>query len=250
MSEDLLLQINNKLNHKRIEIYEIIDTTNDNGEILLKFSEQQKYDENFDYTVSLLSAECSSMFPNIIKDKNNLLHVSVQDQLDTLRFETGAYEIEDINRQIQDFLPNELVIIELDKATGKSKIKLKPTVKIHFDQEKSIREILGYNESIILDKSINNSPNICNVMETQKIFIYLDIIKGSWFNGKPSSILYSFSNDIGFGMPISIKPKHKQESLLFKHTFNEIKFNFKNEKGDPINFMNTPVILTLEIRQV
>jgi hypothetical protein len=244
--------LNNKLSHKRIEVYEIIGTPNTEGVIVERFSETQHYNQLFDYFVSLLSIECGSYFPNIIKGKNNLLKISIDAHHTerTIEFETGAYEIEDINNHIQDVVPNELIKIEIDKGTGKSKIKLKPTVKIHFDIENSIRSILGYNTDIVLDKELNISPNMCNVMNTQKIFIYLDIVKGSWFKGQPSSILYSFSNEVQYGMPITIKPKHKQECLLLNHQFNELRIRFTNEKNEAINFMSTPVSITLEVKQV
>jgi hypothetical protein len=87
-------------------------------------------------------------------------------------------------------------------------------------------------------------------METNKIYIHLDIIRGMWYKGMPSQMLYSFSNDVAFGMPISIKPKHKQEYLLINHQFNELRIRFTNEKNEAINFMSTPVSLTLEVRQV
>ncbi len=250
--EDELVKLNNKLSHKRIETYEIIGTPNDSGIIVERFSETQKFNSSFDYMVSLLSIECGSYFPNIIKGKNNLLKISIDTHHTerTIEFDSGAYEIEDINNHIQDVVPNELIKIEIDKGTGKSKIKLKPSVKIYFDIDNSIRSILGYNEDIVLDKELNISPNMCNVMDTQKIFIYLDIIKGSWFKGQPSSILYSFSNEVQYGMPITIKPKHKQECLLLNNQFNELRISFKNEKGEVITFQNTPVTITIEIRQI
>ena len=91
---------------------------------------------------------------------------------------------------------------------------------------------------------------MCDVVNTIKIFIHLDIIKGSWFKGSPSNILYSFSNSVEFGAPLSIKPRNKYELSLFNKSFDFVKITFKNEKGEPINFMKSPVALTIEIKQV
>ena len=90
---------------------------------------------------------------------------------------------------------------------------------------------------------------MCDVVNTIKIFIHLDIIKGSWFKGSPSNILYSFSNSVEFGAPLSIKPRNKYELSLFNKSFDYVKITFKNEKGEPINFMKSPVALTIEINK-
>jgi hypothetical protein len=253
-----------------VQIYEVSGIPNNTGEIIERFSETQKFNDSFDYYVSMIELQAASMFPNIIKDKNNIFTYSVpqvgQSPSENIRrvieFETGAYEVEDINNHIQDTIGNDNqalpdgqspITIELDKGTGKSKIKLKNGYKIHFTSNRDIRQILGYSHdsgNIILEQDLNVSPKMCNVMETNKIYIHLDIIRGMWYKGKPSQILYSFSNDVAFGMPISIKPKNLQDYLLATHQFNEMRIRFTNDNGTSINFMNTPINLCLMIKQV
>jgi hypothetical protein len=261
--EDELVKLNNKLSHKIVQIYEVSGIPNNNGEIIERFSETQKFNNSYDFYVSMIELQAASMFPNIIKEKNNIFTYSVgvaQNELASannirrvIEFETGAYEVEDINKHIQDNIGNDHITIELDKGTGKSKIKLKNGYKIHFTSNKDIRQILGYSHesgNIILEQELNTSPKMCNVMDTNKIYMHLDIIRGMWYKGKPSQILYSFSNDVAFGMPISIKPKNLQEYLLVTHQFNELRIKFTNEKNEAINFMSTPVTVTIQVRQV
>ena len=52
-----------------MKLWVIVD---DNGELIEKFSEDQVFDPNYDYLVSLVSFEGASMFPNIMTGKNNV----------------------------------------------------------------------------------------------------------------------------------------------------------------------------------
>ncbi len=54
-------------------------------------------------------------------------------------------------------------ILELDKGTGKSKIKLKNGYKVVLGIENDISHILGYDNVITLDQELNISPKMCNV---------------------------------------------------------------------------------------
>ena len=252
----MLQQINNSLSRKKIVIYEIMGEVDDNGELIEKFTEDQVFDPNYDYLVSLVSFEGASMFPNIIIGKNNVFvyKTTATGAEKTIELSAGAYNISDINDSIQARLGNDNITIEVEKGSGKSIIKLKNDHHVFFNKENDIRKLLGYTDDIIINYSSTQlshiSPKMCDVVNTIKIFIHLDIIKGSWFKGSPSNVLYSFSNSIEFGAPLSIKPRNKYELPLFNKSFDYIKITFKNEKEEPINFIKSPVALTIEIKQV
>ena len=89
-----------------------------------------------------------------------------------------------------------------------------------------------------------------NVIDIIKIFIKCNKILGCWFKGIQSTIMYSFSNEVKWGAPINIRPKHKEEHQLVNKSFNSIEFKFENQDGKPETFMGTVVLLKVEIRQV
>ncbi len=89
-----------------------------------------------------------------------------------------------------------------------------------------------------------------NVLATQKIFIYLDLIRGSWYNNIPTSILYSFANESDYGYPINLQPKNKEPHILLNKSFNSLTISFKDENNNVIDFQGSSVSLTLEVAQV
>ena len=99
--ESQLNRLNNNLYRKRIDYIEIQGTCDKNGRIIQQFTDVMKYDDEYDYYVTLTSMKCSSLFPNIVKDKNDKFYYLENDILKTLTFTEGAYEIRDINANLQ-----------------------------------------------------------------------------------------------------------------------------------------------------
>jgi hypothetical protein len=87
-------------------------------------------------------------------------------------------------------------------------------------------------------------------VSTQKVFVEMQGIRGSLFKGNSSQILFGFPNELSFGLLVVLKPKHKQKHKLLVDTLDELRFKFKDQDGLPVNFMGTPVSMTLEICQV
>ena len=97
MMESQLIKLNNKLNRKRIDYIEIQETCHKNGKIQQQFIDIMRYDDEYDYYITLISAQLSSLFLNIVKDKNDKFYYLENDILKTLSLTEGAYEVKDIN---------------------------------------------------------------------------------------------------------------------------------------------------------
>ena len=81
MMESQLIRLNNKLNRKRIDYIEIQGTCDKNGKIQQQFIDIMRYGDEYDYYVTLTSAQFSSLFPNIVKDKNDKFYYLENDIL-------------------------------------------------------------------------------------------------------------------------------------------------------------------------
>ena len=130
--ESQLIKLNNKLNRKRIDYIEILGTCDKNGRKQQQFIDIMRYDDEYDYFVTLTSAQFSSLFPNIVKYKNDKFYYLVNDVLRTLTITEGAYEVNYINAIIQQKVPNESIKLVVDKGSTRCKIFLKQGYKIDF----------------------------------------------------------------------------------------------------------------------
>ena len=73
-----------------------------------------KYEDEYDYYVTLTSGQFSSLFPNIINDNNDKLYYLENDVPKVITFTEGAYEVKDINAHIQFKVPNESIKLIVD----------------------------------------------------------------------------------------------------------------------------------------
>jgi len=203
--EDQLSKLNNYLSKKRIEYFELSGICDKNGNYIYKLGEVMEFERDFDYYVSLISFDCSSLFPNIFKDQNDKLYYIENNVEKSLPFASGAYEVEDINSFIQKNIPNESIKLSMEKGNGRCIVQLKDGFKLDFTKENTFKKILGF-DGVIVDKPLTISPNLCNVIVSNKIFINVNIVKGSMFEGRSSNILHSFSNCVDYGLLINVLP--------------------------------------------
>ena len=209
MMESQLIKLNNKLNRKRIDYIEIQGTCDKNGRIQQQFTDIMRYDDEYDYYVTLTSAQFSSLFPNIVKDKNDKFYYLENDVLRTLTLTEGAYEVNHINAIIQQKVLNESIKLVVDQGSARCKIFLKQGYKCDFTHNDTFRDILDF-DAIIVDQPFTESPKICDLVISTNIYIHLDVVKGSIFQKKSTDIIYSFPNNIAFGHLININIRQKK----------------------------------------
>ena len=123
--ESQLIKLNYKLNKKRIDYIEIQGTCDKNGRLKQEFIDLMRYDDEYDYHVTLISTQFSSLFPNIVKDKNDKFYYLENDILKTMTFTEGAYEVRVINTNLQLKIQNESIKLIVDQGTLRCKIFLK-----------------------------------------------------------------------------------------------------------------------------
>ena len=101
-----------------------------------------------------------------------------------------------------------------------------------------------------MDQQFTESPKICDVVISTNIYIDLDVIRGSIFQGKSTDIIFSFPNNIAFGHLINLNIRQKREHLLVNKYFSDMTVYFTDQNNNAIDFMQSQVTLTFEIRRV
>ena len=252
---DQLQSLINLASYKQIESIEVNGVCSDTGEITEQFPESFYFKDDITYEVSLISLSTSSFFPNLTEANNKFFYSEANSNIiKEINADTGAYEIKDIDHMVKNKLAikkdeDSPINITLIGSTGKVVITLADGWKIYFDREKTWRKEVGF-ESKVLDKPINISDSLADIVPTQRIYLECDIIKGSYYKGKQSTILFSFDNKSGWGKILSFRPFPLEPKLLIRKIFNQIIFRFRDDKLNPVTFLKAPVCLTIEIKQL
>ena len=158
---------------------------------------------DYDFEIALVNLETWYSFPNVTSS-NNRISYSVDDgkTWKLIAIETGSYQLESINDEIQrllkingdwDSVSNAYYInISANTSTLKSFIDItNANYKIDFTISNSLRAILGF-DSVILSQGHIISDSIVNIIDFNSIFVNCDCINGSYVNGIPSPVIYSF----------------------------------------------------------
>ena len=121
----------------------------------------------------------------------------------TYELEPGIYTFKDISEALFKILqseypgPSNVIIIEYDDITGKTKLVVRDgIIAIRFDEKSFFSIILGFTSGWDY-KHYNRytSQKFVNLSSTNKIHLKCDVIDGSVVNGLRQAILYSFALD-------------------------------------------------------
>ena len=177
-----------------------------------------RYNGEYYYYITLIAGQMSSLYPKIVKDKNDKFYYLENDILKTQTFIKGAYEVKDSNANLQLKMPNESIKLVVDQGTGRCWIVLKQGNKIDFTHNDTFNDILGF-DAVIVDQALTKSPKICDLVISTDIYSHIDVAQGSIFQGNPNDIIYLFSNNIAFGNLINLNIRNKisiSEKILFR----------------------------------
>ncbi len=235
------------LSKKHCVSIEISGTCDNTGTIHYRFETELKLKENCTYYVSLLSFEGSSLFPNVTDRNDKFYYTTPTNEEKVITFMEGTYQISLIAKEIKEQCSDN-IILELNEATGRTKLTLTRGYKVDFTKPNNIGKLLGWDSREVTTTSV--SPNIVDILASEKIFIYCSIIRGSYdSDGKISTILYSFGNNKTHGRVISFRPNPLEEHDLAYKNISEIFITFKDDEKKPVTFQGSKVHLKLQIKQ-
>ena len=135
--------------------------------------------------VKVLQATIWNSSPNIVSGVNNLLRIRAvnTDPWTDILIPTGQYTVSDLNSAITRELFNAglsatLITITGDAATQKVQITFElATVEIEFTVTLTLREILGFNATIVVGSpTVQLAPNIAQFNTINAFRIHSDII--------------------------------------------------------------------------
>lgn len=216
---------------------------------------------DYDFEIALVNLETWYSFANV-SSSNNQFRYSVDDgnTWKLITIETGSYELESINDEIQRLMKANgdwdvindayYISISANTSTLKSIIDIvNVDYKIDFTVTNSIRSILGF-ESVVLSLGHNISDNIVNIIDFNSIFVNCDCINESYVNGISSPVIYSFGPKVSPGYRIVESPVNLVYLPLNRKTLSEFSIWITDQAGRPINFRGENITCRFHIRNI
>ncbi len=212
------------------------------------------------YEVALIRLETFNSFPNVIENVNNIFRYS-PDNGDTwkdIKFDTGSYEIDDMNNEIArqmtnnghyDTINTESYINILIFASRVIVIIKNDTYRVDFNIQNSIGKMLGFSP-MILNAGYHKSPNFVDVIPITSVFVHVDIVSGSFLNGSNSQIIYTFAPAVRPGAKIIETPSPLEFLPIPQSMINSVRIWLTDEDNKPIDNIGEDLVVRLSIKEI
>lgn len=208
------------------------------------------------HCVGLIGFYTFNSIPNI-EEGNNKFYCNKK----FITLPTGSYEIEDIEKYIQnklfekfaiqtnslDFEKENLLSLKPNLNTLKCEIKSK--FNIDFSKSDSIGKLLGFSPKKLDANKLHTSDLPVNIIKVESVRIECNIVIGSVYEGKYSHTLYEFHPSSNPGYAINIEPRNILYMPINTHIIDNITCKLIDQEGRLINFRGENIIIRMELKQ-
>ena len=224
-----------------------------------RFTPKIELDRDKVYEIALVNLETYYSFPNI-DETNNVFIYSPDDGNSWVKIKIpmGSYEIDDLNNTIQhemekrghyDEINNEYYInISANSNTLKSVLIIESGYQVDFNQQNSLSKVLGFTGTKYTE-GFHESENVVNILTINSILVNIDIIGGSYVNGKLKNTIYSFFPKVSPGYKIIESPVNLVYLPLLIDSIGDINTSITDQDDNLLNLRNEKLSIRFHIRE-
>ena len=207
----------------------------------------------------MVNLETYYSFPNI--DDSNNIFVYSHDQGQTwtkIKIPIGSYEIDDINNYLRfemqrighyDEVNNEQFInIAANSNTLKCILIIGQGYQVDFNQANSLSKVLGFTGNKY-NEGFHESEKPVNILSINSILVNIDIIDGSYVNGKTKNTIYSFFPDVSPGFKIIESPVNLVYLPILPQTIQNINLSITDQDENLLNLRGEKLTARFHIRE-
>lgn len=207
-------------------------------------------DLDTEYVCGLIDFQTYNSIPNV-DSSNNLLHIG--DKVITLP--EGSYEIEDINKYLQNSLPKGYnCILKANNNTLRSEIK--SNMEINFNKNNSIGSLLGFSRltngypNILKSNKLYESNLPVNIIKVNVIRVGCNITASSFINNKPDHTIHEFSPMVGPGYKIVEVPQNVVYLPVTVKRITSIAIKIVDQNDNIVNFRGENITVRLHFKPI
>ena len=211
------------------------------------------------YEIALVNLETYYSFTNI-DDSNNIFVYSHDRGLTwtKIKIPTGSYEIDDLNQTIRfemekvghyDEVNNESYMnIAANSNTLKSILIIGKDYQVDFNQQNNISKVLGFTGQKY-GEGFHESEKPVNILSINSILVNIDIIDGSYVNGKTKNTIYSFFPDVSPGFKIIESPVNLVYLPILPYTIQNLNLSITDQDENILNLRGEKLTARFHIRE-
>jgi len=250
MERELLEKI--ALNTEPKESFQIVVTDN-KTKFSTQFNPHIQLKKNKRYEIALVNLETYYSFPNITSENCRFAyspdagytwhHILVPE---------GSYDIEDINDYIQQKMKQnghvDKISLSANTNTLKAVVILENNFQVDFRPMNSIGSVLGFNEEVYTN-DYQESENPVNILSINSILVNIDIISGSYVNGRRNPTIYSFFPAVSPGYKIIETPANLVYLPVTLDAIYSMQTTITDQNGNLLNLRGENISIRFHVRE-
>jgi len=207
-------------------------------------------------------------FPNL-SDENNVFRYSPgfievgrgdegdlarQSQWVEVQISEGTYDLIDIVETIKIAMKrnghnDESIKITANTNTLKSVLEIQDDFQVDFRVRNSISSVLGFRNQVY-EEGIHESQNVVNILSINSILVNVDVIGGSYVNGRTQNTIYSFFPNVSPGYKIVENPRNLVYLLVILDKINKMEAVVTDQNGKKLNFRGENLTIRYHLREI
>ena len=138
--------------------------------------------------------------------------------------------------------------ISANSNTLKSILILEKDYQVDFNHKNSLAKVLGFTGTKCTE-GFYESENVVNILSINSILVNIDIISGSYVNGKTKSTIYSFFPKVSPGYKIIESPVNLVYLPLTLDTIDSLAVSITDQDDHLLNLRNEKLTIRFHIRE-
>jgi len=232
------------------------------------FNPPLELDRTRNYEMALVNLETYYSFPHL-SDENNVfryspgfIEVGRGDEDDSTRqrqwveveISEGTYDLIDITETIKIAMNrnghnDESIKITANTNTLKSVLEIQDDFQVDFRVRNSISSVLGF-QNQVYEEGIHESQNVVNILSINSILVNVNVIGGSYVNGRTQNTIYSFFPNMSPGYKIVENPRNLVYLPVILDKINKMETVVTDQNGKQLNLRGENLTIRYHLREI
>jgi len=144
---------------------------------------------------------------------------------------------------------DESVKITANTNTLKSVLEIQGDFQDDFRAENSISSVLGFRNQVY-EEGIHESQDVVNILSINYILVKVDVIGGSYVNGRMQNTIYSFFPNVSPGYKIIENPRNLVYLPVILDKINKMETVVTDQNGKQLNLRGENLTIRYHLREI
>jgi len=144
---------------------------------------------------------------------------------------------------------DESIKITANNNTLKSVLEIQGNFQVDFRLRNSISSVLGFRNKVH-EEGIHESDSVVNILSINSVLVNVDVIGGSYVNGKTQNTIYSFFPNVSPGYKIAENPRNLVYLPIILDKIHKMEMVVTDQNRKQLNLRGENLTIRCHLREI